>query len=52
MIKSGLNVPTPDIPIPDLAVPYAAPAPAHHVDQPLLFLFQVRVADVHPNIIY
>lgn len=26
MIKSGLNVPTPAIPIPDLAVPYAAPA--------------------------
>lgn len=26
MIRSGLNVPTPAIPIPDLAVPYAAPA--------------------------
>lgn len=25
MIRSGLNVPTPEIPIPDLAVPYAAP---------------------------
>lgn len=29
IIKSGLNVPTPAIPMPDLAVPYAAPAPAH-----------------------
>lgn len=27
MIRSGLNVPTPAIPIPDLAVPYAAPVP-------------------------
>lgn len=30
IIKSGLNVPTPAIPMPDLAVPYAAPAPAHN----------------------
>ena len=29
IIRSGLNVPTPAIPMPDLAVPYAAPAPAH-----------------------
>lgn len=27
IIKSGLYVPTPAIPIPDLAVPYAAPRP-------------------------
>ena len=27
MIKSGRNVPTPAMPIPDLAVPYAAPMP-------------------------
>jgi len=27
MIKSGLNVPTPAIPMPAFAVPYAAPAP-------------------------
>lgn len=27
MIRSGLNVPTPEIPMPDLAVPYAAPMP-------------------------
>ena len=27
MIRSGLKVPTPAIPMPDLAVPYAAPAP-------------------------
>jgi hypothetical protein len=26
MIRSGLKVPTPAIPMPDLAVPYAAPA--------------------------
>ena len=25
MMRSGLNVPTPAIPMPDLAVPYAAP---------------------------
>lgn len=25
MIKSGLKVPTPEIPMPDFAVPYAAP---------------------------
>lgn len=27
MIRSGLNVPTPAMPMPDFAVPYAAPAP-------------------------
>ena len=27
MIKSGLNVPTPAIPMPDFDVPYAAPVP-------------------------
>lgn len=27
MIRSGLNVPTPAIPMPDFAVPYAAPKP-------------------------
>lgn len=27
MIRSGLKVPTPAIPIPDFAVPYAAPMP-------------------------
>jgi hypothetical protein len=27
MIRSGLNVPTPEMPIPAFAVPYAAPAP-------------------------
>ena len=27
MMRSGLKVPTPAIPMPDLAVPYAAPAP-------------------------
>ena len=30
MIRSGLNVPTPEIPMPDLAVPYAAPIPSIH----------------------
>jgi hypothetical protein len=30
MMRSGLNVPTPTIPMPDLAVPYAAPAPRYH----------------------
>ena len=29
MIRSDLNVPTPAIPIPDLAVPYAAPTPCN-----------------------
>lgn len=27
MIRSGLKVPTPEMPMPDLAVPYAAPTP-------------------------
>lgn len=27
MMRSGLKVPTPEIPMPDLAVPYAAPMP-------------------------
>jgi len=31
MIKSGLKVPTPAIPMPDFAVPYAAPAPKYNV---------------------
>jgi hypothetical protein len=35
MMRSGLNVPTPTIPMPDLAVPYAAPAPKFHC-QPVL----------------
>lgn len=30
MIKSGRKVPTPAIPMPDFAVPYAAPAPILH----------------------
>lgn len=30
MMRSGLNVPTPAIPIPDFAVPYAAPMPISH----------------------
>ena len=34
IIKSGLNVPTPAIPMPDLAVPYAAPAPAYTFRKP------------------
>lgn len=29
MIRSGLKVPTPAIPMPDFAVPYAAPMPVH-----------------------
>lgn len=29
MIRSGLNVPTPAMPMPDFAVPYAAPAPGY-----------------------
>lgn len=31
MIKSGLKVPTPEMPMPDLAVPYAAPTPGVRV---------------------
>lgn len=30
IIRSGRNVPTPAIPIPDLEVPYAAPIPEMH----------------------
>lgn len=31
MIRSGLNTPTPAMPMPDFAVPYAAPAPGCRV---------------------
>ena len=41
MIKSGLKVPTPAIPMPDLAVPYAAPAPAHVVNDYSVSYFQL-----------
>ena len=30
IMRSGLKVPAPTIPMPDLAVPYAAPAPEYH----------------------
>ncbi|KAG2019021.1 hypothetical protein GB937_005660 [Aspergillus fischeri] len=33
MIKSGRNVPTPEIPIPDFAVPYAAPIAVTFVEK-------------------
>lgn len=33
MIRSGRKVPTPAMPMPDLAVPYAAPAPGGNVCQ-------------------
>ena len=41
MIRSGLNVPTPAIPIPDLAVPYAAPSAATVSVIPYLSLLSV-----------
>ena len=53
MIRSGLNMPTPAIPIPDLAVPYAAPAPDHYVVSSSLVGPVLRfLRDLHPNIIY
>ena len=30
MMRSDLNVPTPAMPMPDFAVPYAAPKPVHN----------------------
>ena len=51
MIKSGLKVPTPAIPIPAFAVPYAAPAPALCLAGKLLEP-HLSVRSSHPNIIY
>jgi hypothetical protein len=50
MIKSGLNVPTPAIPIPAFAVPYAAPAAATmSVNQSP---YSPSLGNVHPKIIF
>ncbi len=53
MIRSGRNVPTPAIPMPDFAVPYAAPIAVE--DQPrisLMFYNRGRKRSlVHPNTI-
>ncbi len=38
MISSGLNVPRPAIPIPDFAVPNAAPTAAYHITRKLCIL--------------
>lgn len=49
-MRSGLNVPTPAIPIPDFAVPYAAPiAISHQFGAP--FVLVVRVMGLQPKII-
>jgi hypothetical protein len=47
MIKSGRNVPTPAIPIPDFAVPYAAPIPNKHQPSSVASL----VWFLHPKVI-
>lgn len=56
MIRSGLNVPTPAIPIPDLAVPYAAPSAATvSVSRSCLFCPYNRMLDdyhIPPKIIF
>lgn len=50
MMRSDLNVPTPAIPMPDLAVPYAAPMPIPFLA--LLYLPGIQLfEDVHPKII-
>lgn len=41
MIRSGLNVPTPEIPIPALAVPYAAPIAVYRVSHFIILLIVI-----------
>jgi len=48
MMRSGRNVPTPAIPIPDFAVPYAAPAPKTAISIPPV---HHSFRSLHPNII-
>lgn len=50
MIKSGRNEPTPAIPMPDLAVPYAAPAPVGVSCESPIISGHVS-SHVHPKII-
>lgn len=49
MIRSDLNVPTPAIPMPDFAVPYAAPMPVLHV-QYVPVMSRVLASLIHPKI--
>lgn len=49
MIRSDLNVPTPAIPMPDFAVPYAAPIPALPLAFPQIASFSFP--SIHPKII-
>lgn len=55
MIRSGLNTPTPAMPMPDFAVPYAAPAPGFGVVS-IIYGFRWEatfgIYHVHPNIIW
>ena len=51
IIKSDLNVPTPAIPMPALAVPYAAPR-AEQLPSEGIHRIASNTIDVHPNIIY
>lgn len=47
MMRSGLKVPTLAIPMPDFAVPYAAPIPAYPFSIPS---HSVLFSGIHPNI--
>ena len=49
MIKSGLKVPTPEMPMPDLAVPYAAPIAEYRQSSNL---HRIKTGNVHPKIIF
>ena len=49
MIRSDLNVPTPAIPMPDFAVPYAAPMPVHPVQYASPPIHDLAVC-LHPKI--
>jgi hypothetical protein len=56
IIRSGLKVPTPEIPMPDLAVPYAAPiAKSELIFESVIFVDIIKKGsegDVHPKIIF
>lgn len=51
MIRSGRNVPTPAMPMPDFAVPYAAPTPDTTCQSPSLLKICCQDCS-HPKIIY
>lgn len=57
MMRSGRKVPTPAIPIPDFAVPYAAPIARYRVNicprigECVLYPHREKAVVIHPKII-